>query len=168
MVCRAALRSVSLPPSPNISMSSGVIARTIGNYRPRSAIGTPSALTLPRKFGPMRFDILCRSDIIRWRDDCAEGKQAKFNRALPVLAAMLKYAEALGYLRKGSNPCRGTPRFKRKAMERFFSPLGAVCIQRNQIMAHARWTKPMNAVMVFSHLRAILRKRLSLLKKHST
>jgi hypothetical protein len=46
--------------------------------------------------------------------------------------------------------------------------LGAVCIQRNQIMAHARWTKPMNAVMVFSHLRAILRKRLSLLKKHST
>jgi hypothetical protein len=50
------------------------------------------------------------------------GKQAKFNRALPVLAAMLKYAEALGYLRKGSNPCRGTPRFKRKAMERFLSP----------------------------------------------
>jgi hypothetical protein len=67
----------------------------------------------------MRLDIICRSDIIRWRDDCAEGKQAKFNRALPVLAAMLKYAEALGYLRKGSNPCRGTPRFKRKAMERF-------------------------------------------------
>jgi integrase len=50
------------------------------------------------------------------------GEQAKFNRALPVLAAMLKYAEALGYLRKGSNPCRGTPRFKRKAMERFLSP----------------------------------------------
>ena len=80
-------------------------------------------MTLPRKFGPMRFDILCRSDIIRWRDDCAEGKQAKVNRALPVLAAMLKYAEALGDLRKGSNPCRGTPRFKRKAMERFLSPL---------------------------------------------
>jgi hypothetical protein len=55
----------------------------------------------------MRLDVICRSDIIRWRDDCAEGKQAKFNRALPVLAAMLKYAEALGYLRKGSNPCRG-------------------------------------------------------------
>lgn len=71
----------------------------------------------------MRLNIICRSDIIRWRDDCAEGKQAKFNRALPVLAAMLKYAEALGYLRKGSNPCRGTPRFKRKAMKRFFSPL---------------------------------------------
>ena len=72
-------------------------------------------------FGAMRLDVICRSDIIRWRDSCAEGKQAKFNRALPVLAAMLKYAEALGYLRKGSNPCRGTPRFKRKAMERFLN-----------------------------------------------
>ncbi|ENT08619.1 hypothetical protein C983_01419, partial [Brucella sp. F23/97] len=29
--------------------------------------------------------------------------------------------------------------------------LGRVCIQRNQIIAHARWTKPMNAVNVFSH-----------------
>ena len=73
-------------------------------------------------FGPMRLDMICRPDIIRWRDSCAEGKEAKFNRALPVLAAMLKYAEALGYLRKGANPCRGTPRFKRKAMERFLSP----------------------------------------------
>ena len=72
-------------------------------------------------FGAMRLDVIGRSDIARWRDNCAEGKQAKFNRALPVLAAMLKYSEALGYLRKGSNPCRGTPRFKRKAMERFLS-----------------------------------------------
>lgn len=79
-------------------------------------------LDITPQFGPMRLDIICRSDIIRWRDDCTEGKQAKFNRALPVLAAMLKYAEALGFLRKGSNPCRGTPRFKRKAMERFLSP----------------------------------------------
>jgi len=79
-------------------------------------------LDIAPQFGLMRLDIIGRSDIIRWRDDCAEGKQAKFNRALPVLAAMLKYAEALGYLRKGSNPCRGTPRFKRKAMERFLSP----------------------------------------------
>ena len=73
-------------------------------------------------FSAMRLDVICRSDIIRWRDICAEGKEAKFNRALPVLAAMLKYAEALSYIRKGSNPCRGTPRFKRKPMERFLSP----------------------------------------------
>ncbi|ENQ99405.1 hypothetical protein H712_02981 [Brucella ovis IntaBari-2009-88-4] len=35
--------------------------------------------------------------------------------------------------------------------------LGRVCIQRNQIIAHARWTKPMNAVNVFSHRSAIRR-----------
>lgn len=45
--------------------------------------------------------------------------------------------------------------------------LGAVCIHRIHIMAQARWTKPMKAERVFSQRRAILRKRLSLLKKHS-
>ena len=71
----------------------------------------------------MRVDTIQRSDIIRWRDSCTGDKEARFNRALPVLAAMLKYAEQLGYIRKGSNPCRGTPRFKREAMERFLSPV---------------------------------------------
>jgi hypothetical protein len=51
----------------------------------------------------------------------ARRKQAKSNRALPVLAAMLKYAEALGCVRRGSSPSRGTPCFKRKAMERFLN-----------------------------------------------
>jgi len=73
-------------------------------------------------FGGMRLDAIARSDIARWRDACAEGKEARFNRALPVLAAMLHYAEQLGHIRKGSNPCRGTSRFKRKPMERFLSP----------------------------------------------
>jgi len=73
-------------------------------------------------FGGMRLDDITRPDIARWRDACAEGKEARFNRALPVLAAMLKYAEQLGHIRKGANPCRGTSRFKRKAMERFLSP----------------------------------------------
>jgi hypothetical protein len=81
----------------------------------------------------MRFDILCRSDIIRWRDDCAEEAGEVQPRA--GLAAMLKYAEALGYLRKGSNPCRGTPRFKRKAMERFSA-------RRSIGGLGWRWTKP--------------------------
>lgn len=46
--------------------------------------------------------------------------------------------------------------------------LGGVCIYRSQIMAHARCTKPMKAEIVFSQRKAIRRKRLSLLKKHST
>jgi hypothetical protein len=82
----------------------------------------------------MRFDIICRSDIIRWRDDCAEEAGEVQPRA-SGLAAMLKYAEALGYLRKGSNPCRGTPRFKRKAMERFSA-------RRSIGGLGWRWTKP--------------------------
>jgi integrase len=79
-------------------------------------------LDLLPHFSTMRLDTIGRPDIIRWRDDCVGGKEAKFNRALPVLAAMFKYAELLGYIRKGSNPCRRMPRFKRKAMERFLSP----------------------------------------------
>ena len=34
---------------------------------------------------------------------------------------MLKYAEQLGYRKRGSNPCRGIPRFKRQLPERYLS-----------------------------------------------
>lgn len=76
---------------------------------------------LPR-FGTMRLDLIGKSDVVRWRDDCANVSEGKFNRAVPVLAAMFKYAAQLGYIRKGSNPCRGMPRFKTKPKERFLSP----------------------------------------------
>lgn len=76
---------------------------------------------LPR-FGKMRLDLIGKSDVVRWRDDCANASEGKFNRAVPVLAAMFKYAAQLGYIRKGSNPCRGMPRFKTKPKERFLSP----------------------------------------------
>jgi integrase len=77
---------------------------------------------LPR-FGKMRLDLIGRSDVVRWRDDCATTGEGRFNRAVPVMAAMLKYAEQLGYTRRGSNPCRGMPRFKTVLKERFLSPL---------------------------------------------
>lgn len=76
---------------------------------------------LPR-FGTMRLDLIGRAEIARWRDDYANGREAKYNRAVPVLSAMLKYAEQLGYIRKGSNPCRGMPGFKKIKKERFLSP----------------------------------------------
>ena len=34
---------------------------------------------------------------------------------------MMTYAEQLGYRSRGSNPCKGTPRFKRKPKERFLT-----------------------------------------------
>ncbi len=39
------------------------------------------------------------------------------------MASLLKYAEQLHLRRRGSNPCRGMPRYKREPMERFLSPL---------------------------------------------
>ena len=72
-------------------------------------------------FGPMRIDLVGRAEITRWRDSFADGRGMRFNRAIPVLAAMFKYAEQLGYIRKGSNPCRGMPRYKANMKERFLS-----------------------------------------------
>ncbi|MEZ0497613.1 tyrosine-type recombinase/integrase [Sphingomonas sp. IW22] len=74
-------------------------------------------------FGHLRVADVTRADITRWRDDCAGDRESKYNRAIPVLAALFKYAEALHLRRKGSNPCRGMPRYKRQACERYLSPL---------------------------------------------
>lgn len=81
-------------------------------------------------FGANTLDAIRRADIQRWRDDMS-ARQGVFNRALPVLAIMLAYAEQLGHRPRGSNPCRGTPRYKRTLPERYLSPveyrrLGAV------------------------------------------
>ena len=72
-------------------------------------------------FGERRVDEVVKADILFWRDGFAERTGA-FNRTLPVLSAMMSYTEKLGYRPRGSNPCKGTPRYKRKRMERFLSP----------------------------------------------
>ena len=74
------------------------------------------------EFGTMRVADILPADIHRWRDDCAGTREGLFNRALPVLAALLKYAEALRLRRKGSNPCRGMPRYWREPKERYLTP----------------------------------------------
>lgn len=74
-------------------------------------------------FGGIRLADVTPADVTRWRDDCAGEREARYNRAIPVLAALFKYAEALHLRRKGSNPCRGMPRYKRQACERYLSPL---------------------------------------------
>lgn len=74
-------------------------------------------------FGEMRVADIMPADVVRWRDDCAGDAEAKFNRAIPVLASLLKYAEALHLRRKGSNPCRGLSRYRREPKERYLTPL---------------------------------------------
>ena len=74
------------------------------------------------EFGAMRVADILPSDIHRWRDGMAGVREGQFNRAVPVLAALLKYAEALRLRRKGSNPCRGMPRYKQEPKERYLTP----------------------------------------------
>ena len=79
-------------------------------------------LDIKPDFGEMRVADIEPQDVHRWRDGCAGGSEARFNRAVPVLSALLKYAEALRMRRPGSNPCRGMPRYKRASMERYLTP----------------------------------------------
>jgi integrase len=74
-------------------------------------------------FGQALVADVSKADVTRWRDDCAGPAEAIYNRAVPVLASLFKYAEALHLRRKGSNPCRGMPRYKREAKERYLTPL---------------------------------------------
>jgi integrase len=71
-------------------------------------------------FGHLRVDAIRKADVLRWRDSWADRSGA-FNRTIPILSVMMGYAEQLGMRPRGSNPCRGTPRYKRKPVNRFLS-----------------------------------------------
>ncbi len=74
-------------------------------------------------FGTMRISEVRSADVRLWRDDCAGEHEAQYNRAIPVLGSLFRYAEALNLRRKGSNPCRGLPRYRRAAKERYLTPV---------------------------------------------
>jgi integrase len=71
-------------------------------------------------FGEMELRAIRRSDVLVWRDSWI-ARKGSFNRSIPVLSVMMGYAEQLGFRPAGSNPCRGTPRYKMCKMERFLS-----------------------------------------------
>ncbi|KEO89092.1 integrase [Erythrobacter longus] len=73
-------------------------------------------------FGDVRVADVMPADIHRWRDECAGENEMKFNRAVPVLSALFKYAEALKMRRQGSNPCKGISRYKHAPQERYLTP----------------------------------------------
>ena len=93
------------------------------HWKPSTRTRNRSAIRcdLVGAFGGLALDTIRRADVVRWRDDLS-ARPGAFNRALPVLAVMLRYAEQLGYRRKGSNPCKGMPRYKRELPDRFLSP----------------------------------------------
>ena len=100
----------------------GDIART---WKPSTAARNQQAwrCDLAPSFAELRVADVTRADIVLWRDGCAGLREGSYNRAIPVMASLLKYAEQLHLRRRGSNPCRGMSRYKREPMERFLSPL---------------------------------------------
>ncbi len=72
-------------------------------------------------FGPVALNEIRPADVLRWRDGL-QMRPGVFNRSIPVFASVMKYAEQLGHRAKGSNPCKGMPRFRREPMQRFLSP----------------------------------------------
>jgi integrase len=90
-------------------------------------------------FGTMQIAEISASDVVRWRDGCAGARECRFNRAVPVLASLLKYAEALKLRPKGSNPCRGIARYKRPLRERYLSPKEYRRLGRELMLAEAEF-----------------------------
>ena len=122
-----------LPAAPKASRKANATIR-FGDYAPRfwedySRHWKPSTRKgnhlsifkeLVKEFGHQRVDAIRRADILRWRDSCVERGGA-FNRTIPIMSVMMSYAEQLGLRPRGSNPCKGTPRYKRKKLDRFLS-----------------------------------------------
>ena len=71
-------------------------------------------------FGHIRVDAIRKTDILQWRDSWAD-RTGTFNRSIPIMSGMMMYSEQLGLRPRGSNPCKGTPRFKCKLLERYLS-----------------------------------------------
>ena len=77
-------------------------------------------LVLPA-FGTRRVDSLTPRDVRSWFDEQSARRPASANRALAVLSALMKHAEALGLRPEGSNPCRGLRRRKSRFEARYLT-----------------------------------------------
>ena len=89
-------------------------------------------------FGATAVADITRADVMRWRDGLGQ-RPGIFNRALPVLAVMLAYAEPLGFRAKGSNPCKGTTCYRQRPKERFLSPVEYRRLGRVLTACEGRW-----------------------------
>lgn len=127
LLAKAALGDLpTAPEQPKVPLFSDYAEEFWRDYAPHWKASTrkTSRYKLDRElipvFGEMPIDQIARADIYRWRDSMLK-RGGTFNRCIPILSVMMRYAEQLGYRRKGSNPCRGISRYKRQLPERFLS-----------------------------------------------
>jgi integrase len=99
---------------------SGKTTRGIGKPATRKRSHGAIFNELVTTFGSKPVDAVRRTDVLRWRASCGD-RQGAFNRTIPVMSVMMSYAEQLGLRPRGSNPCKGTPRYKRQPVEHFLS-----------------------------------------------
>ncbi|AXB80441.1 integrase (plasmid) [Novosphingobium sp. P6W] len=93
-----------------------------GRWKASTTARNQSALTrdiLP-SLGSLSVARAEPADVARWRDAMG-GRPGAFNRAVPILSALFQQAEVMGHRRRGSNPCKGVARYKRKLPERYLS-----------------------------------------------
>ena len=69
-------------------------------------------------FGTMAVSTIRKQDVMKWRDAMADRPGA-YNRYVAVLNTVMQYAEKLGIRKRGSNPAKSLPRYRREPMQRF-------------------------------------------------
>ncbi|KUR75372.1 hypothetical protein AQZ50_15685 [Novosphingobium sp. Fuku2-ISO-50] len=100
---------------------------------------------IDKTFGDMELRAVRKQDVLRWRDSYVT-RQGMFNRSIPVLSGLMKYAEQKGLRPKGSNPCRGTPRFKRELPDRFLTAGEYRRLARALAEAEPEWPAAVQAI----------------------
>jgi len=100
---------------------------------------------IEKAFGDMQLRAVRKQDVLRWRDSFVT-RQGMFNRSIPVLSGLMKYAEQKGLRPKGSNPCRGTPRFKRELPDRFLTAAEYRRLDRALAEAEPEWPDAVRAI----------------------
>ena len=127
LLAKAALVDLpTAPERPKVALFADYAEEFWRDYAPHWKVSTRKTsrykldCVLIPAFGEMPIDQIARADINRWRDSMLK-RGGTFNRCIPILSVMMRYAEQLGYRRKGSNPCRGISRYKRELPERFLS-----------------------------------------------
>ena len=100
---------------------------------------------IDKAFGHMELRAVRKQDVMLWRDSYVT-RQGMFNRSIPVFSGLMKYAEQKGLRPKGSNPCRGTPRFKRELPDRFLPAGEYRRLARVLAEAESEWPAAVRAI----------------------